>query len=81
MDTTQAETQTEIQVESQAESQAETTNSPTNKVPKATVLVPLYIYPLTEKTWQPLYEVYVWSILHRSLTKISIWKHSDNYGL
>ena len=28
--------------------------------PKPTVLVPLYIYPLTSKTWQPLYEAYVY---------------------
>jgi hypothetical protein len=27
--------------------------------PRATVLVPLYNYPLTDKTWQPLYEAYV----------------------
>ena len=27
--------------------------------PKAKVIFPLYIYPLTEKTWQPLYEAYV----------------------
>jgi hypothetical protein len=72
MDTTEVETQTQIQ--------AETTNPPTDKVPKATVLVPLYIYPLTEKTWQPLYEVYVWSILHSFLAEASIWKYPDNYG-
>lgn len=27
--------------------------------PKAKVLVPLYIYPLSESTWQPLYETWV----------------------
>ena len=26
---------------------------------RATVLVPLYNYPLTDKTWKPLYEAYV----------------------
>jgi hypothetical protein len=26
---------------------------------KAWVVMPLYYYPLTEKTWQPLYDAYV----------------------
>lgn len=78
---TQAETQPEIQKEIQTDTQAQATDSPTGKVPKATVLVPLYIYPLTEKTWQPLYEVYVWSILPRSLAEATIWQRSDSHGL
>lgn len=34
--------------------------TPSNAKPKATVLVPLYIYPLDDDTWKPLYEAYVW---------------------
>jgi hypothetical protein len=42
------------------EAETQTTEPNTEATePKATVLVPLYIYPLTEKTWQPLYEAYV----------------------
>jgi hypothetical protein len=36
------------------------TNTAADTKPKATVLVPLYIYPLDEETWKPLYEAYVW---------------------
>jgi hypothetical protein len=71
MAATQAEAQTETQKEIQTDTKAEATNpaTATGKAPKATVLVPLYIYPLTEKTWQPLYEVYVSGSSCRSLAK------------
>jgi hypothetical protein len=41
------------------ETEPQTTMAADTK-PKATVLVPLYIYPLDEETWKPLYEAYVW---------------------
>jgi hypothetical protein len=34
--------------------------APSDMRPKATVLVPLYVYPLDDETWRPLYEAYVW---------------------
>lgn len=34
----------------------ETEKPPPEMLPKSAVLVPLYIYPLTPKTWDPLYE-------------------------
>jgi hypothetical protein len=40
------------------ETEPQTTTAADTK-PKATVLVPLYIYPLDEETWKPLYEAYV----------------------
>jgi hypothetical protein len=40
------------------ETEPQTTMAADTK-PKATVLVPLYIYPLDEETWKPLYEAYV----------------------
>ena len=39
-----------------------------NTKPKATVLVPLYIYPLNDETWKPLYDAYVWPDNSHSLT-------------
>lgn len=32
---------------------------PTGPAPYAKILVPLYIYPVSEQTWQPLYQAYV----------------------
>jgi hypothetical protein len=43
-----------------------------NTKPKPTVLVPLYIYPLDDETWKPLYEAYVWSDSTPSLVP-EIW--------
>jgi hypothetical protein len=42
--------------------QTETQTTIPDTEPKATVLVPLYNYPLSDKTWQPLYEAYVWPV-------------------
>ena len=35
---------------------ATTTTTTTTALPKSGVLVPLYIYPLTPTTWDPLYD-------------------------
>ena len=32
------------------------------------VLMPLYIYPVSESTWKPLYDAYVYSILYLYLS-------------
>jgi hypothetical protein len=39
---------------------------------KTTVLVPLYYYPVSDKTWQPLYDVYV---------LISIFAYGANFPI